>query len=90
MVFEYDTDKSAANKRKHGLNFEEAQALWQGVRIEIQAAYRAEPRHAVIGMVDGAYWTAIITYRGENVRLISCRRSHPKEVLLYERNTGRN
>jgi uncharacterized DUF497 family protein len=87
MEFEYDPHKSAANRHKHGLDFEEAQALWRGTRIEIQAAYRAEPRYAVIGMIDGAHWTAVVTYRGENVRLISCRRSHPKEVLLYERNT---
>jgi uncharacterized DUF497 family protein len=90
MRFEYDTDKSAANKHKHGLDFDEAQALWRSFHIEIQAAYRAEPRYAVIGMIGRAHWTAVITYRGENVRLISCRRSHPKEVLLYERNTGRN
>jgi uncharacterized DUF497 family protein len=28
MGFEYDPDKSAANKRKHGIDFEEAQELW--------------------------------------------------------------
>jgi uncharacterized protein len=28
MRFEYDPDKGAENKRKHGIDFEEAQALW--------------------------------------------------------------
>jgi uncharacterized DUF497 family protein len=28
MKFEYDPGKSAENKRKHGIDFEEAQALW--------------------------------------------------------------
>jgi uncharacterized protein len=28
MVFEYDPNKSAENKRKHGIDFEDAQRLW--------------------------------------------------------------
>ena len=28
MGFEYDLDKSVENKRKHGIDFDEAQALW--------------------------------------------------------------
>ena len=28
MMFEFDPEKSAANKRKHGIDFREAQALW--------------------------------------------------------------
>jgi len=28
MEFEYDIDKSAANKKKHGVTFEEAKVLW--------------------------------------------------------------
>lgn len=27
-MFEFDPDKSAANKAKHGIDFVEAQALW--------------------------------------------------------------
>ena len=33
MRFEYDPDKSAANKAKHRLDFEEAQALWDDPRL---------------------------------------------------------
>jgi uncharacterized DUF497 family protein len=28
MVFEYDPNKSAKNKRKHGIDFVDAQRLW--------------------------------------------------------------
>lgn len=28
MQYEYGPEKSAANKAKHGIDFEEAQALW--------------------------------------------------------------
>jgi uncharacterized DUF497 family protein len=38
MKFEYDPDKSAENKRKHGIDFEEAQALWvDSALVEIPA-----------------------------------------------------
>jgi hypothetical protein len=85
MTFEYDPDKSSANKRKHGLDFEEAQALWlDPERLEIPAKVTDEPRCLIIGMIDDKHWSAVVTYRGDNVRLISVRRSRPEEVKLYE------
>ena len=38
----------------------------------------------VIGLIDGKHWSAVITYRGETVRLISVRRSRSSEVQAYE------
>jgi uncharacterized DUF497 family protein len=46
--------------------------------------FAAEPRVAVIGKIDLKIWTAIITQRGENIRIISVRRAHPKEEKIYE------
>ena len=38
MGFEYDPDKSVENKRKHGIDFDEAQALWaDSALVEIPA-----------------------------------------------------
>lgn len=37
VKFEFDEAKSQSNKLKHGLDFVEAQAVWNGVRIEIDA-----------------------------------------------------
>ncbi|NQZ62484.1 MAG: BrnT family toxin [Crocosphaera sp.] len=34
--------------------------------------------------MDDKYWTAVITYRGENIRIISVRRSKDKEKQSYE------
>jgi uncharacterized DUF497 family protein len=85
MIFEYDPSKSVANKDKHGIDFDEARALWtDGDRIEIPAAYRDEERIAVIGLINAHVWTAIITYRGNAVRIISARRANKKEIALYE------
>jgi uncharacterized protein len=38
----------------------------------------------VIGLMDGKHWSAVVTYRGVNVRLISVRRARVEEVALYE------
>ncbi len=43
--FEYDPDKSAENKRKHGIDFEAAQRLWADAGlVEIPARTTDEPR----------------------------------------------
>ena len=85
MEFEFDKDKSLANRAKYGLDFVEAQALWSDDRLlEIQARTDDEPRFLVVGRIAGVFWSAIITYRSSRIRLISVRRSRPEEVVLYE------
>ena len=85
MRFEYDSDKSAANERKHGIDFEVAQRLWADARlVEIPARTTDEPRWLLIGKIDEKHWSAIISRRGDNIRLISVRRSRDEEVKLYE------
>jgi uncharacterized DUF497 family protein len=85
MGFEYDLDKSAGNKRKHGIDFEEAQTLWDDPDlVAIPAKTTDEPRALVVGMIGGKHWSAVITYRGENIRLISVRRARKEEVAIYE------
>lgn len=87
--FEYDPNKSAGNKEKHGVDFDEAQALWDDPDlIVIDALNSIEPRSAWIGVMGGRHWTAITTDRGGVTRIISVRRSHKSEEELYER--GKN
>ena len=52
--------------------------------IEIPAKTDDEPRFLVVGKISGKYWSGIITYRGENTRIISVRPSREEEVQLYE------
>ena len=85
MDFEFDPVKSASNKNKHGINFEEAKVLWNDPRLlEIAATSMDEPRFLLIGRIAGKHWSAIITYRGEKVRIISVRRSRKDEIQYYE------
>ncbi len=83
--FEFDIHKSVSNKIKHGIDFIQAQTIWNDPDVlEIPTKIRDESRFLVIGLKDGKYWSAIITYRGEKIRIISVRRSRPEEVELYE------
>nr|WP_315863872.1 BrnT family toxin [Crinalium epipsammum] len=85
VQFEYDSAKSQNNKSKHGIDFEEAQLLWNDpLRVEIQARSTTELRSIVIGKIGDKHWSAIITYRGEAIRIISVRRSRENEEEIYE------
>ncbi len=85
ITFEFDEQKSQANLLKHGINFIDAQVLWDDPRLlEIPAKTEDEFRYLLIGLINGKHWSAVITYRKENIRLISVRRSRPEEVALYE------
>jgi len=85
MEFDFDPDKSAANKVKHGIDFQESVKLWEDEnRLEIPARTTGELRRMVIGTIAGKRWSAVITHRGETVRIISVRRSRREEVALYE------
>lgn len=85
ITFEFDESKSLTNLSKHGIDFVDAQLLWNDPRLlEIPAKTEDEPRYLVIGLINGKHWSAIMTYRGVNIRLISVRRARIEEVALYE------
>jgi uncharacterized DUF497 family protein len=85
MAFEFDPQKSKGNLAKHGIDFLDAQRLWDDpMLLEIPARTEDEPRSIVIGLIDTKHWSAVVTFRGEDVRIISVRRSRPEEVALYE------
>lgn len=85
MEFEFDSKKSQSNKKKHGIDFYQAQALWDDSDlIEIPARTSDEPRFLVIGKISAVHWSAIITYRREKIRIISVRRSRKEEIDIYE------
>lgn len=83
--FEFDEAKSRLNFEKHGIDFQQAQALWQDPDLlEIRAKSEDEPRFLVVGLIGAKHWSAVITYRKNAIRLISVRRSREKEIQLYE------
>jgi len=85
MRFEWDQNKSRANKSKHGIDFNTATELWNDPdRIEIQTNFPAEDRNVLIGKIGEKLWTAIFTRRVDAIRIISVRRARKKETKLYE------
>ncbi len=85
MSFEYDPAKSAANKVRHGIDFEEAQALWADPwLLEAPATTEDEPRFLSVGRIGGKHWTAVWTWRGDRVRIISVRSARKEEIGHYE------
>jgi uncharacterized DUF497 family protein len=79
------TLERAGNLAKHGIDFDQAQALWDDPDLlEIPARTEDEPRWLLIGQINGKHWSAVATYRKDVVRLISVRRSRVEEVALYE------
>lgn len=84
-MFDFDNAKSRSNQDKHRVDFIAAQALWDDSNLlEIPAHTQDEPRFVLIGRIDEKHWSAIVTYRGESIRIISVRRSRYEEVQLYE------
>jgi uncharacterized protein len=85
MNFEFDPKKSDSNKNKHGIDFSEAQELWNDPDLlEIPAKTTDEMRFLVIGMIGEKHWTGIITYRNDNIRIVSVRHARNEEIELYE------
>ena len=85
MEFEFDHKKSEINEQKHGIDFFKAQELWDDADfIEIPVKTSDEPRFTVTGKISGKYWSGVITYRNEKIRIISVRRSRKEEVDIYE------
>jgi len=85
MEFEYDEIKSISNKKKHGIDFIEAQKLWNDEnKIIYPARSVTEERNILIATIKSKHWSAIYTLRFKKVRLISVRRSRKEEEELYE------
>jgi uncharacterized DUF497 family protein len=85
MVFEYDPTKSEKNKEKHGIDFEEAQALWSDPdSFGFVAKSDDEDRFAIIATLKKKLWVAFYSPRENRIRIISVRRARINERKLYE------
>jgi uncharacterized DUF497 family protein len=88
MEFEFDPKKSKKNKEDRGVDFVEAQVLWENKHHEIPVPKKSpndENRWIVVGTIQNALWLAVITYRESKVRIISVRRCKPKEVEVWKK-----
>ena len=85
MEFEFDPAKSAANRDKHGLDFVEAQEMWDEPGWIQALPYNGEPREMRTALIKMRVWSAVYTMRGARIRLISVRRARWDEEEDYGR-----
>ncbi len=87
MKFEYDENKSQVNKEKHGIDFIEAQKLWQDENALVVPAHiiDEEIRYALISKILTKCFVAIFTIRDNTYRIISVRRCRKNEEKNYEK-----
>ncbi|MBZ5558974.1 MAG: BrnT family toxin [Acidobacteriia bacterium] len=90
MRFEFDATKSASNKAKHGIDFVEAQSLWNDPdRVEAPGRSTDEPRFQILGQIGETIWTATVTHRHEEtIRIISVRHARADEKARYVEGSG--
>lgn len=85
LNFEWDIDKSAANLRKHGMDFYNACAMFSGIIVPIKTLFMedGEVRYLCIGELGGMYFSVVYTIRSNHKRLISVRRARENEKRFY-------
>ena len=87
MRFQYDPDKAAANLRKYGVLFADAEGVLEdplAVTVEDPDA-GGERRFITVGLGSaGELWVVVYAERDDEYRLISTRRATRKERKDYE------
>lgn len=88
MNFEWDPEKAAQNRRKHGVPFHEAATVFGdplAVTYHDPDHSITEQRFITVGMSSaGRVLVVAHTDRGENVRIISARKTTRRERENYE------
>lgn len=87
MRFQYDPAKAAANLKKHGVSFADAEGVLEDpLALTVQDPdSEGETRFITIGMGNaGELLVAVYTERNDEYRIISARRPTRKERRSYE------
>lgn len=82
--FEWDPAKCARNLRLHGIDFQDAIAIWQGPVLQRRSDRGAEARCIAFGRVHGCLIAVVWTQRGAGRRIISARRASDNERRYAE------
>lgn len=84
--YEWDRRKALLNRRKHGVAFADAVAVfYDACAITLEESMAPEARFITVGLDSlGRVIVVIYTWRGDRIRLISARRATPAERRQYE------
>ena len=85
VQFEFDEAKSVRNRETRGIGFERFgdMAIDRAIGVEDVRADYGERRVRFYGPIDGQLHVAVVTNRGERVRVISLRRANRREERMY-------
>lgn len=84
MEFEWDEGKRQATLAARNLDFLLADFFFDGRAVLHRASPKnGEQRTASVAFINGAFLTLVWTQRGENIRVISLRRSRVAEERAY-------
>jgi hypothetical protein len=88
IAFEWDQRKDSANRRKHGVEFEEAATVFDdplSVTIPDPDHASDEERFVIVGLSSQQSLLVVVhTIGGERIRLISARPASKHERRKYE------
>jgi len=90
LMFEWDDEKSAANRRNHGVSSEDILPIFnrsdrEGLVVEDKRKDYAEDHFILLCPFMGKFFHVTFTWREDHIRLISARRANWREVQDYER-----
>jgi uncharacterized DUF497 family protein len=86
--FEWDETKEMKNFRRHGIDFQEAITVFQdefSLTFDDFTHSNDEERFIDIGRsAKGRILVVVYTERGNDIRIISCRKATTTEKIVYE------
>jgi len=86
MELEWDAVKRRANYAKHGLDFRDAEKVFQGITLTVEDNRQdyGEKRFISLGLLDDMVVVVVHTARREKIRIISIRKANHREKRAYE------
>jgi len=85
IEFEFDPVKHARNVQERGIGFERMADMDSEAAITVEDTRKdyGERRLSVVGPIDGRLYVAVVTPRGDKLRVISLRRANKREERDY-------
>ena len=90
-MFTWDESKRKLNLAKHGIDFRDAQAIFEGPLVTAEDAREdyGETRYVALGLLEGIVVSMAYTERGDSVRIISIRKALKHEARFFLSQIGK-
>ncbi|GJL56685.1 MAG: hypothetical protein NPIRA02_38170 [Nitrospirales bacterium] len=86
-MFEWDEDKNKENLAKHGLNFEDAEYVFDSPTLTFKDTRfeYSEKRYITFGLLEERMVVVAHTPRDDKTRIISMRKGNDREQKTYKK-----